>query len=108
MSQICSQCGKELDSSIRFCSSCGKPVQSDSAAGTQPWGQPQGASQTTGASGMVRPKSGRMIGGVCAALTRTYGFDLIWVRLFTLLLGIFTGVGLILYLCLWAVIPSEA
>ena len=48
-----------------------------------------------------------MVGGVCAALARTYGWDLVWVRLFTLLLVLFTGIGLVLYLCLWIVIPSE-
>lgn len=49
-----------------------------------------------------------MVGGVCAALAMTYGWDLVWVRLFTLLLALFTGIGLVLYLCLCLVIPSEA
>jgi len=56
---------------------------------------------------LQRPIHGRVIAGVCGALAVRFGFDVANVRLAMLLLGIFTGVGVPLYIVCWIVIPSE-
>ena len=91
---FCSRCGKELDPSSRFCPACGAAVPT--------------AAQPPFASGqMVRPLNGRMIGGVCAAFARHYGWDLMVTRIVTAILIIFTGVGAIAYIAAWVIIPEE-
>ncbi len=45
--------------------------------------------------------------GVCAAIAKHYGWRVENVRLGMLLLGLFTGVGVILYFALWIAIPGE-
>lgn len=55
----------------------------------------------------IRPLAGRTIGGVCAAIANHYGWDVGGVRIGMALLGLFTGVGLVLYFALWIAIPSE-
>jgi phage shock protein PspC (stress-responsive transcriptional regulator) len=47
-----------------------------------------------------------MIAGVCAGLSDCYGINLIFIRLFFVVLGLAQGVGLILYLILALVIPA--
>jgi phage shock protein PspC (stress-responsive transcriptional regulator) len=55
---------------------------------------------------LLRPRDGRLIAGVCAAVARRFGLDVNLVRgvwgAFCLL-----GVGCVLYLLLWLVIPQE-
>jgi phage shock protein PspC (stress-responsive transcriptional regulator) len=55
----------------------------------------------------IRPIDGRVFAGVCAAIANHYGWRVENVRLGMLLLGIFTGVGVILYFALWIAIPGE-
>jgi phage shock protein PspC (stress-responsive transcriptional regulator) len=55
---------------------------------------------------LVRPSQGRIIAGVALAIALRFDWNVTLVRLVTLLLGLFTGVGLLLYLVLWIVIPS--
>lgn len=56
---------------------------------------------------LQRPRHDRVIAGVCAALAVRFGFDVSAVRLVMALLGLFTGFGVLLYICCWIVIPSE-
>ena len=57
--------------------------------------------------GLVRPAKGRYLGGVCAAVARATNTDpLLW-RVVLVVLTIFGGVGLLLYLIGWLVIPAE-
>lgn len=56
---------------------------------------------------LVRSREGRMIGGVCAGLGAYLRIDPIVVRIFFVLLMLAEGVGLILYLVLWLIIPGE-
>lgn len=56
---------------------------------------------------LLRPRDGRLIGGVCAAVARSLGMDAVLVRGLwsaTVLLG---GLGLLAYLVCWIVIPEE-
>ena len=56
--------------------------------------------------GLSRPREGRMIAGVCAGLARRYGIPLFLVRVLTVAAGI-AGFGLIVYLVLWVLMPSD-
>lgn len=56
---------------------------------------------------LVRSASDKFIGGVCGGLARSLGLDSGIVRVITVLLAIFTQVGWVAYLVLWAVLPLE-
>ena len=58
------------------------------------------------ASTLVRPRSQRVIAGVCAALANRFGISRGLVRLGFVLFGLL-GVGEIAYIALWLVIPKE-
>jgi phage shock protein PspC (stress-responsive transcriptional regulator) len=49
-----------------------------------------------------------MIGGVCGGLGQYLGIDSIFVRLFFVLLALGPGIGVMVYLILWILLPSEA
>jgi phage shock protein C len=57
-------------------------------------------------AGMVRPRSGKMIAGVCAALAARFGISKALVRIGFVLFGLF-GVGELVYIALWIIIPKE-
>lgn len=89
---FCPVCGKESAKDARFCFSCG-------AAVAQP--------DATLRPRIVRPRSPRMIAGVCSGLAIHYGWDIALTRVvlcvFTLLTS---GVGLLCYLAAWILIPE--
>ena len=53
-----------------------------------------------------RSRSDRMIGGVCGGLARALRIDSSLVRLFFVLLAFGDGVGVLLYLLLWVLVPE--
>lgn len=53
---------------------------------------------------LVRPRSGKVIAGVCAALADRFGLSRTLVRIGFVLFGLF-GVGELVYIALWLVIP---
>ena len=55
-----------------------------------------------------RPRSGRVIGGVCAALARRFGWDVTLVRVLAVASILIPGPQVLIYLIAWAVIPNEA
>jgi phage shock protein C len=58
--------------------------------------------------GLVRPRAGRVLGGVCAGLGRRFGLSPWAARLlFILVLMIIPGSQIIVYPILWIVMPSE-
>jgi phage shock protein PspC (stress-responsive transcriptional regulator) len=58
--------------------------------------------------GLVRPREGRVLGGVFAGIGRSFGLDPWTARiLFTLILLIVPGSQLLLYPLLWILIPAE-
>ncbi|MCZ2860460.1 PspC domain-containing protein [Blastococcus sp. VKM Ac-2987] len=57
-------------------------------------------------SPLVRPRSQKIIAGVCAALANRFGVSRGIVRLGFVLFGLF-GVGEIVYIALWLMIPKE-
>jgi phage shock protein PspC (stress-responsive transcriptional regulator) len=82
-----------LPVSARFCSNCGAAL-----AGTQ----------AIPVRGLVRPREGRQIAGVCLALAQANGWDIAVVRVLAVLGLVFSGgiVG-VAYLAGWIGIPEE-
>ena len=56
---------------------------------------------------LLRPREGKMIAGVCAALARRFGMDPTLMRVLWVIALCCFGAGLLTYLILWVVIPSE-
>jgi phage shock protein PspC (stress-responsive transcriptional regulator) len=58
--------------------------------------------------GLVRPHSGRVLGGVCAGLGRRFGIGP-WASrlLFVLVLMVIPGSQILVYPLLWLLMPSE-
>jgi phage shock protein C len=58
--------------------------------------------------GLVRPRDGRVLAGVCAGLGRRFGIDPWPARLlFVLLLLVVPGSQLLIYPILWILMPRE-
>lgn len=56
---------------------------------------------------LSRPRSGRMLGGVCAGLARRFGTTPGKMRLLFVLSCILPGPQFLIYLILWVVIPED-
>jgi phage shock protein C len=64
--------------------------------------------QSFAQQGLVRPREGRVLGGVCAGLGRRFGIGPWTARLlFVLLLMIVPGSQILVYPILWILMPSE-
>ncbi|WP_159619830.1 PspC domain-containing protein [Arthrobacter zhaoguopingii] len=57
-------------------------------------------------SQLVRPRNGKVIAGVCAALAARFGISKTLVRLLFVIFGL-VGAGEIAYIILWIVIPKS-
>jgi phage shock protein PspC (stress-responsive transcriptional regulator) len=58
--------------------------------------------------GLVRPREGRVLGGVCAGLGRRFGMSPWQARiLFVLILMLIPGSQILIYPLLWILMPSE-
>jgi len=55
---------------------------------------------------LVRPSSGRIVAGVCAALAARFGLPKLLVRVGFVIFGLF-GVGELVYIALWIIVPKE-
>ncbi len=71
------------------------------------WVPPATEPPATRSSRLVRPRTGRWIGGVCAGLARRFHTSPGVVRLIFVVSCLLPGPQFVLYLILWAVIPSE-
>jgi len=57
---------------------------------------------------LVRARKGRLLAGVCSGIAEYVGIDVTVVRLIFVALGVVTfGVGVLIYLAAWMVIPEE-
>jgi phage shock protein PspC (stress-responsive transcriptional regulator) len=64
--------------------------------------------QSLSQHGLVRPQSGRVLGGVCAGLGQRFGIAPWTARLlFVLLLMVIPGSQILVYPLLWILMPSE-
>ena len=93
MAMFCQHCGNALHVSSRYCTKCGAPVT---------------VAQPIPGRPLIRPRAGRMIGGVCLALAQANGWDVVVVRILTVV-GFLISSGLvgIAYLAAWVGIPEE-
>ncbi len=103
---FCGRCGSELAAGARFCSACGAAVLAGQQVVQQ--GAPLQGSWGAEVTRLVRPRTNRAIAGVCAGLAQHYHWDLVWVRVLTVLITIFSsGAGIIAYIVFWIVMPEE-
>jgi len=54
-----------------------------------------------------RPRTGRVIGGVCAALAHRFGWDVTIVRILAVVSILLPGPQVIAYIVGWILIPGE-
>ncbi len=57
---------------------------------------------------LCRRRNGRLLGGVCVGIGDYLAVDPVLVRLAFVVLALVNGLGVLLYLILWAVMPDEA
>ena len=57
--------------------------------------------------GLVRPRRGRWIAGVCAALAQRFDVSPLLVRVVFVVSTLIPGPQFIVYIALWILIPSE-
>jgi phage shock protein PspC (stress-responsive transcriptional regulator) len=90
----CTQCGFKLDEGDVFCAKCGRGIRDDAPPRAQ-----------SSRRRLVRPMGGKKVGGVCAGFADYLDIDVTLVRILTLVLAIFTGVGFIAYVVAWIAMP---
>jgi phage shock protein PspC (stress-responsive transcriptional regulator) len=56
---------------------------------------------------LARPRNGRMIAGVCAALARRFGAKPWQVRALFVLSCLLPGPQFLIYIALWIILPSD-
>jgi phage shock protein PspC (stress-responsive transcriptional regulator) len=56
---------------------------------------------------LVRPRRGKLLGGVCAAIARRFDLSPTLVRLLFIASMLLPGPQILVYLVLWIVVPSE-
>jgi phage shock protein C len=103
MAIYCRSCGNAVADNARFCSVCGTESVNPGAfnAGAASYVRPP-------ARPLVRPRAGRMIGGVCMGLANQYAWDVAWIRVIAVIAAVFGGgLGAVAYVVLWIVTPEE-
>jgi phage shock protein PspC (stress-responsive transcriptional regulator) len=61
----------------------------------------------SGSKRLVRTRNGRMVAGVASGLAAYFGVDVNLVRLAFGVFTVFYGLGILLYLIAWAILPDE-
>ena len=56
---------------------------------------------------LTRSASDKMITGVCGGIARSFGIEASLVRILAVVLSLFFGVVLVVYIALWLVLPLE-
>lgn len=66
-------------------------------------------SENNGSGGkrLLRIRQGRLVAGVCTGLAGYFGVDVNLVRLAFGVLTVFYGLGIVLYLIAWVILPEE-
>ena len=92
----CSNCGKIISDSSVFCQFCGARVAPGS-----PFAMPFAKRP------FARYRNDKKIAGVCGGVARYFDLDSTLVRAIWLLCVLLWGVGLLVYLALWIVMPLD-
>lgn len=58
-------------------------------------------------SKLMRPREGRVIAGVCAALAKRFGIGATTMRVLTVLSCLLPGPQVVIYIALWILIPQD-
>ncbi len=96
---ICPTCNSEIQDGVRFCSACGQRVA--------PQYQYVPVQDAAAQMGLVRPREGRAIAGVCRGFAQRYGWDVAIVRLVLVLAVVFgCGTPVLAYIIAWIVMPN--
>lgn len=91
----CTKCGVEIHEADRFCSHCGNRTRVDAAVN-----EPRV---------LMLDKRNKKIAGVCAGFARYFEIDVVLVRVLWLAIALCSaGMGFLVYLAAWIVIPSDA
>jgi phage shock protein PspC (stress-responsive transcriptional regulator) len=90
VNKVCPYCAEEIRREAVKCRYCGSPLDGGTAL-SRTW---------------YRRRDGKMLAGVCAGLGEQFGVSVTIIRLAFLLSALLGGgVGMIVYLALWAVMP---
>ena len=91
----CTKCGVEIHEADRFCSRCGNRTAVDAV--------------TNEPRALMLDKRNKKIAGVCAGFARYFEIDVVLVRVLWLAIALCSGgMGFLVYLAAWIVIPSDA
>ena len=56
---------------------------------------------------LYRSKENKIIAGVCGGIAEHFNIDPIWIRLLAVLLALADGIGVVLYILAWILIPQN-
>jgi phage shock protein C len=56
---------------------------------------------------LYRSRTNRQVAGVCGGLAKRFNVDVTLVRVLFVLLGIFGGSGIVLYIAMWIIVRKE-
>lgn len=56
---------------------------------------------------LSRPRTGKIIAGVCAGIARRFGLSPTLVRILTLLSFVLPGPQIVIYIALWILMPKD-
>ena len=56
---------------------------------------------------LYRSKTNRQVAGVCGGLAERFNVDPTLMRVLFIVLAIFGGAGIILYIAMWIIVPKE-
>ena len=56
---------------------------------------------------LSRPRTGKIVAGVCAGIARRFGLSPTLVRVLTLLSFLIPGPQIVIYIALWILIPKD-
>jgi phage shock protein C len=55
---------------------------------------------------LYRSRNQRMLGGVCGGLAEYFNLDTTLIRVLFLVLAVFGGTGLVIYVVMWLIVPD--
>ena len=56
---------------------------------------------------LYRSRTNRQVAGVCGGLAERFNVDVTLMRVLFIVLAIFGGAGIVLYIALWIVVPEQ-
>ncbi len=93
----CTKCGYQMEAGHRFCAKCGAPM-----------GAEQGGAQAAPVPRLTRPRTQKMIAGVCAGFARYFDVDISLMRILWLAMAVLSGgIGILVYIAAWIIMPAD-